>query len=121
VADGRYNPSLVITTKKWRELPVKLDSPIIVKRSLRDARISIDSHPGQIAKVGEFIKFSLTADGIPSRVTWTFAPDDTLECSARWCMEASRTYSEAWTYNIEVLVEYEDHPDVLDNIQLVVQ
>jgi hypothetical protein len=53
-------------------------------------------------------------------VTWMFAPDDTLECAARECMEASRTFGEAWTYDIQVRVEYEDHPDVLDNVQLVV-
>ncbi len=120
-ADGRYNPQLTITTKKWRELVVDLDNPIIVKRSLRDARISIDSHPGQIAKTGEFVKFSLTADGVPSRVTWTFGPDDTLECAARECTEASRTFTEAWEYTIQIKVEYEDHPDVLDEVELIIQ
>jgi hypothetical protein len=65
---GVYQPTAEITTKLGRTMLLELPTPITVKRALRFASVAFESHPAQLARVGESVDISMTADGIPSTI-----------------------------------------------------
>jgi len=116
-----YFPKVTIKTKKWREIVIWSGTRIIVKKSLVNLSIKIDSHPAQVAKVWDKVDFSLQMDWLPKTVTWSFGDWSQLECKARECMVASRIYSSPWIFNVKVFVTFDDKPDLENSINLKIQ
>lgn len=116
-----YFPLLTIKTKKWRELIVGSGIRIIVKKTIANLKINIDSHPAQIAKVWDKIDFSLELNWLPKTVKWDFGNGNVLECKARECIETSKIFDTAWLYNIKVFVTFDNKPDIEWTINLKVQ
>lgn len=115
-----YFPTVTIKTKKWREIVVWSGLRILVKKTLVNLKINIDSHPAQITKVWEKVDFSVDMNWLPKTMKWDFGDWNNLDCKARECMTASKIYSKSWTYNVSVFVTFEDKPDIEGNINLKV-
>ncbi len=118
--EGKYYPSVTITTKKGRTIAAKTENPIIVKKAIRTAKVSFLSHPAQLATIDEPITFAVTTDGVPEKVVWTIG-GDVIECPGRQCMEMTRSFSQTGTFDIMVKVSYEDHPDVSDSAKIRIE
>lgn len=118
--EGKYYPTVTITTKKGRTISAKTDNPIIVKKAIRTAKVSFLSHPAQLANVDEPITFAVTTDGVPQKVVWTIGTD-VIECPGRQCMEMTRSFSQTGTFDIAVKVSYDDHPDVSDSAKIIIE
>jgi len=109
-----YNPSLTITTRKWRTKVVSLDNPIIVKKSHESFVINLDSHPGQLAKIWDNITLSLELNWLPERIVWDFGDTNQLECKWRECVEATHMYAAPGRYTIKVTI-YEAQRAAVDS------
>lgn len=119
--DGEYTPVVTIKTKKGREISLSPESNIIVKKALVSLKINIDSHPAQLAMVGDRVSFSLQINGVPTTIQRDFANGKTLECKWRECVQATTSYDTAGDYTIKVKVTYPDQPVVEWNIVLKVK
>ncbi len=102
--NGSYEASVTLKTKKWREITIHPDNAIIVKKANKTFTINIDSHPGQLAKVWDIVKFSLDLDTLPEKILWDFGDGKTLECKERECIETNKIYNTPGTYKIKVKV-----------------
>ncbi len=69
---GEFYPTLKIKTKKGREYLIGEGTMILVKQPIEHLNIHIDSHPGQVAEVGDIVKFSLEIDGYPTKIKRNF-------------------------------------------------
>ncbi len=117
-----YFPIVTIKTKKWREIVVWSGSRIIVKKAIVNLKINIDSHPAQVAKIWDKIDFSVVLTSwLPKTMKRDFGNWTNLECKWRECNPTSKIYDKAWTYNIKVLVTFDNQPDLEGNINLKVQ
>ncbi len=81
--NGFFSPIVTLKTKKGREVQVGLENPIVVKRIQQQAKIHIDSHPAQIAQVGDRVHMSLEFNGVPRRINWDFGNGKTFTCTTR--------------------------------------
>jgi hypothetical protein len=70
--NGTFHPVLTIKTRKGRSTTVSPETDIIVKRALQQLVINIDSHPAQVAKVGDKVMFSIEFNGLPTNISRTF-------------------------------------------------
>lgn len=116
-----YFPKVTIKTRNWREIVIWSWMRVIVKKSIVNLKINIDSHPAQVAKAWDKVDFSLEMIWLPKTMRWDFGDWNDLECNARECVTASKVYNEAWTYNVRVFVTFEDQPDVEDSINIKIQ
>ncbi len=104
-----YYPTLKIKTRKGREYLIGEGTMILVKQPLDSLKIHIDSHPGQVAEVGDIVKFSLEADGLPTKIQWDFGDGkNSYECRGRECIETKKIYYSTGEYKIKVNIEYEN-------------
>lgn len=55
----------------------------MVKKPTLRARISVDSHAGQVAKVGESVAFSIRTDGQPAKIVRDFGDGEKVEADGR--------------------------------------
>ena len=106
--NGEYRPSVTITTKKWKITKFWLKDPILVKKPIIASRISIDSHPAQIANVGDKVDFSLHTDGTPTHIVWNFWTSEGIECSDRSCASVPMFFTSPWTYTVTATITYKD-------------
>ena len=102
-------------------MTIKPSSDIIVKKAVKEAFITIDSHPAQIARIGDTVDFSLDISGFPSKITWDFANGNTVECAGRQCISTSQVFTENKDYTIKVKVDYDNQPSIEGKIVLKVQ
>jgi len=116
-----YEPSVTLVTKKNRSVTIGLDSPILVKKPSQVVDIRVDSHPAQVVSVWDRVDFVLDVSWLPTNVRWNFGNGQTLECEWRQCLAAQQTYDTAWTYSINVVVEYTNQPTINGNINIEVQ
>ncbi len=119
--NGTFYPSVIIKTKKGRELLIGSWTMVLVKKPNVTLSIHIDSHPAQVANIWEKIDMSLDIDGLPESIVRDFGNWNTLECGGRECTEASQIYNTPWEYMIEAKVTYTDKPTVEWKINLVVK
>jgi len=119
--NGTFDPSVVLVTKKGREITVNLEQSIIVKKLQKTFDINIDSHPGQLAKVWDRVNFSLDINGSPEKIVWDFDNGNTLECNGRECIEVSQTFDKAWTYKIKVTISDTQNPESESSVNLKVE
>ena len=78
--NGEYMPILTIKTKKGREISISPENKIIVKKATATLAIHLDSHPAQLAMVGDRVNMSLELNGVPTTIQWDFGNGNTLEC-----------------------------------------
>ena len=117
---GRFSPTVTVMTAKGRSLTFGPDNDIIVRKAPQSLTIMIDSHPAQIAKVGDSVEFSLDIGGLPERIFWDFGDGNTLECEGRQCVNTDHIYVDPGTYNVMVTIEYDSEPSVSGKIGLKV-
>ncbi|MFA5747902.1 MAG: PKD domain-containing protein [Candidatus Absconditabacterales bacterium] len=119
--NGEYKPILTIKTKKGRELSISPENNIIVKKQLATLKIHIDSHPAQVANIGDRVNFSLEINGMPLKIRRDFGNDKTLECNGRECIQTSQIFEKVGDYKIKAQVIYENKPNVDGEIALRVR
>lgn len=70
--NGTFHPLITIKTKKGREVTITTENDIIVKRANQTLNIFIDSHPAQVANIGDRVGFSLEFNGLPTEIARDF-------------------------------------------------
>ncbi len=117
-----YNPTVTIKTKKGISQTIWLDVPIIVKRATRTISIKTDSHPGQVASIGERIQLRLEANGLINGISRDFGDGrDPLECAGRECIDSTVIFEKSWDYTIRGTIKYEDHPPVTTSLKMKIE
>ncbi len=111
--NGEFKPIITIRTKKGREVSFSPENNIIVKRSNQVLQINIDSHPAQIASVGDKVDFYIEFNGLPSKINRDFWNGNTQTCRSRQeCWSTSQVYASPETYKIRASVEYINQPTI---------
>ncbi len=111
--NGKYHPIITIKTKKGREVTVSPDNDIIVKRANQTLIISIDSHPAQVASVGDSVSYSIEFNGLPSGIRRDFGDGKTLTCKTRQeCWATKHIYTTPGTYTVRAAIDYTDQPTI---------
>lgn len=106
---GSYNPQVTVTTKKGKSASFGLAQPILVTKPSVEANISIDSHPAQIASVGDKVIFSLNTDGTPSQIVWDFGNNEKIECTDRSCTNnVPMFFTDPGTYTVNATITYKN-------------
>lgn len=85
---------------------------IIVKKAVDEVMIRVDSHPTQIAKIGDTVLFALDISGLPEKIVWDFGDENTLEFPGRQGVSASHVFVENKEYSIKAIVTYENQPSI---------
>jgi len=117
-----YHPVLTIKTKKWRQINISPETNIIVKKAIQTLKINVDSHPAQVANVGEKVDFSLQINWTPTSIDRDFWNGKTLHCKSRGeCASTSTSYSMAWTYTVKANVAYDNQPSIDGEINILVR
>lgn len=50
-----------------------------MKKAVDEVVIRVDSHPAQVAKIGDKVEFALDISGLPEKIVWDFGDGNTLE------------------------------------------
>lgn len=119
--NGIFKPSVDITTKKWRSITIRPSTDIIVKKAVQEVLIRIDSHPAQIARIGDTVEFWLDVTGLPTSINRDFGNGNILSLPGRQWVNVTQVFTENKDYTIKVTVEYENQPSVEGKIVLKVQ
>lgn len=119
--NGEYTPVLTIQTKKGRQISISPDTNILVKRATQTLTIHINSHPAQLAGIGDRVSFSLDIDGLPAEIHRDFGNGKTLDCQGRECVQTTQIYDTAGTYTIKAEVVFASQPTIEWSIVLKVQ
>lgn len=119
--NGVFKPSVEILTKKWRSIIIRPSDDIIVKKAVDEVVIRVDSHPTQLAKIGDDVQFSLDISGLPEKIVWDFGDGNTLEFPWRQWVSVSHAFTENKEYSIKAIVTYENQPSIEWRIVLKVQ
>lgn len=118
--NGVFYPTVTVRTKKWRELLIGSGTMISVKKPNVSLDIIIESHPAQIANIGEKVDISINVNGVPEKIVWDFGNGNTLECKQRMCIDSSQVYSLPGVYTISASVYFADKPTVDGTVTLKV-
>lgn len=119
--NGTFHPVITIKTKKGREVSISPENDIIVKRANQTLNINIDSHPAQVANVGDRVSFSIEFNGLPTEISRDFGDGKTLTCNTRQeCGSTNHVYIAPGTYLIRASVAYENQPTIDGTITLKV-
>ncbi len=116
-----YRPKVTVTTQKWYTDTIELGDDIIVKRAIRDVRITSPTHPAQLARVGDQVSFVISTDGPIKSVAWDFGNDQTATQEGRQGTEAMINYLQPGLYDVVAVVEFSDHPPVTQNMKIKVE
>ena len=119
--NGIYTPKVTVTTKKWLTDSFSTEYPITVKKKASSLVISIDSHPSQIARIGDRVDYSLALNGIPKTIVWDFGNGKTLQCSNRDCVQTTVVYDKPGKFLVKAKVVYQDRPEIEWTIAIKVQ
>ena len=119
--NGSYTPSVVITTKKGKKATFSVTSPILVKKPNLISKIVVDSHPAQIATVGEKVEFSLQTDGNPNHISWDFGTQEGIECDDRSCANVPMFFNVPGTYSIKATTTYKDLTTSIATTKVIIQ
>jgi PKD repeat protein len=111
----------MITTKKGKKSTFGIKNPILIKKPNLTSKIIIDSHPAQIATVGDKVEFSLQTDGNPSHISWDFGTTDGIECDDRSCATVPIFFNTAGTYTIKAITTYKDLTTSIATTKLIVE
>ena len=112
IENGVYAPQITVTTKKGLTGLITTPYPITVKKRADTLAISVDSHPSQIARIGDRVIYRLELNGVPKSILWDFGNGKTLQCSNRDCVDATTTYITPGKYTVKAKVTYQDKPEI---------
>jgi PKD domain len=118
---GAYRPRVTVTTQKWHTDTIELSDDIVVKRAIRDVKITSPTHPAQLARVGDQVQFAISTDGPIKSVAWDFGNGQTATQEGRQGTEATMNYLQAGIYDVIAVVEFSDHPPVTQNMKIKVE
>lgn len=118
---GAYKPKVTVTTQKWHTDTIELADDIVVKRAIRDVKITSATHPAQLARVGDQVQFTIQTDGPVKSVSWDFGDGQTATEQGRQGTEAQVNYLQPWLYDVVAVVEFSDHPPVTQNMKMKVE
>ena len=108
-----FTPKVTITTKKGRTITVPLSESIIVNKPLVKLNISSPSHPTQEARIWDQVRFALDFNGLPKKIYRSFDDgNEELACDGRECIEMTKVFEKAGSYNIKVRMEFDDQQQV---------
>lgn len=83
----------------------------MVKRANQTLAIIVESHPAQVAKIGDKIDLSIDFNGLPTKIMRDFGNGKTLTCDSRQsCGSTSYVYTQPGTYQVRASVIYDDQP-----------
>ncbi len=119
--NGIFKPSVEVVTRKWRSTTISLDDDILVKKWVEELDIRVDSHPAQVAPIGETVEFSVRVNGLPEIIVWDFGDWEVIEMPGRQWTSVSHVFTENKNYTITVFVDYENQAPVEGTIVLRVQ
>jgi PKD repeat protein len=118
-SNGEYVPKVTVQTRKGLTATFSAIQSILVKRQLIQMAISSSSHPTQVAKVGDIVKFSAEFNGLPDTMIWNFGDgSDPVQCKGRMCVETSHMYALPGSYVVNVVLEFEDMQTVETAIEM---
>lgn len=90
-----------------------LNESIIVNKPLVKLNISSPSHPTQEARISDQVRFSLDFNGLPKKIYRSFDDgNEELACDGRECIEMTKVFEKAGSYNIKVRMEFDDQQQV---------
>lgn len=116
-----YYPIVTVKTKKWFTDTYAMATPIVVKRQLRTAKIIINSHPWQLAKVWDVVDLSVQTDGDVRWIDWSFGNGKNMSCENRSCTDTNIMYEDPGFYDIVVNVRYNDAPTNTQVVKIKVE
>lgn len=119
--NGEFKPTVSIKTRKGIEKVISDDILILVKQPIETLDIYVSSHPTQVAGIGETVQMGVEVNWMPTKVTWDFGDDQTLECAGRECVETEHMYVEPGSYTVLVTIEFEHRTALKNNIRLIVE
>jgi PKD repeat protein len=107
--NGIFQPKVSIITKKGLTQDITAEKSIFVKKQLVQIDLSSPSHPTQIAKVGDNVRFIAEFNGLPTTMKWDFGDKSlSTQCKGRTCTEVSKIYAAPGTYTLTLSLEFED-------------
>lgn len=118
---GQYRPKVTVTTKNGFQSTFEIDTPISVTRKESTVKLTLPSHPTQVAQKNTPVDMEMNSDGPISKISWNFGDGTTFSCDDRSCAQIKHGYKEEGDYTINVMVEYQDRPFALDSIKIKVQ
>ena len=120
---GKYHPTVLIKTRKGREVSVSPDNDIIVKRASQTLNIAILNYPAQQANIGDRVSFSLlNLNGMISEIRRDFGDGKVFTCNTRQeCGTINHIYNDIGTYTIRASVAYKDQPTIDGTISLKIK
>lgn len=118
---GAYRPKVTVTTQKWYVDTIELADDIVVKRAIRDVKISSPTHPAQLARVWDQVSLMIQTDGPVKSVNWDFGDGQVANEQGRQGTETQVNYLQPWLYDIIAVVEFNDHPPVTQNMKMRVE
>lgn len=118
---GDYLPKVTVKTRKWLTSTFSTDQPISVKRPERKVTINLESHPAQVATVGDVVKMSLETSWPIRQIARDFGDGNTQECEDRSCVEMSKVYDTPGVYVVKVTIKYDDYPTIDQSVTLQVR
>lgn len=119
---GEYRPSVTIKTKKWVTQTISSVDPIIVKRATRTIQIKTDSHPSQIAAIGDRVQLRIESNGSIESIRRDYGDGREIqECEGRSCIDTTAIYKEPGMYTVKATINYTDHPPVSSNLKIKVE
>ena len=111
--NGTFMPKVTITTRQGHTTEVSPALPILVKKQLVQVSLSSPSHPTQIARVGDAVRFQAEFNGLPDMMKWNFGDGkDIVQCRGRSCAEVSKVFDKPGTYSVKLTLEFEDNQPV---------
>ena len=118
---GSCNPTVTVTTRKWKVAKFGILQPILVKKPTITARLDIDSHPAQFASVGDKVDFSLHTDGTPTKIIWDFWTSEDIECFDRSCASVPMFFTTPGTYTVNATITYKDLNSTTATTKIVIE
>ena len=81
----------------------------------------MDSHPAQIATIGEKVEFSLQTDGNINHISRDFGLKEGIECDDRSCANVPIFFDKAGTYDIKATTTYKDLTTSIATTKVIIQ
>lgn len=92
---GQYRPKVTVTTKNGFQSTFFIDTPISVTRKESTVKLSLPSHPTQVATRNSMVEMEMSSDGPITKISWNFGDGSTFSCNDRSCSNISHIYKEA--------------------------
>ena len=94
----------------------------MVKKNITTLEISSESHPTQIAKVGDTVHLIADFNGLPEKMTWDFGDNSPEQsCKGRSCTEVDKVFDYPGDFKITLTLDFDDSQTVTDVLAFRIQ